>query len=198
MFRSSFDTGAWKASRDALPRLRAPGEPYKMPSIRLGGYGDAKGDGMRVTEERLSAALSRNDHEHRLLESNPVAALIVESMAASHPSCSQEIRQAGNFFLDVIGANERDATRLTLPVAMQVLARDEPTPLAEMRSSLAEIGERDLLLGLSIQALLPRSGLRKRRRSQREREAVVRTLYLLVGMFETQEEIDALEQAFSQ
>ncbi len=153
---------------------------------------------MRVTEERLGAALSRNDHEHRLLESNPVAALIIESMAASHPSCSQEVRQAGNFFLDIIGANERDGTRLTLPVAMQVLARDDAIPLAQMRSSLAEITERDLLLGLSIQALLPRSGLRKRRRNQREREAVVRTLYLLVGMFETQEEIDALEQAFSQ
>lgn len=147
---------------------------------------------MQVTEERLSLVLARRDHT-RGLDRNPVALLVLESMAASRAGHSGPIRKAGLFLLDLIGANEPDATVLTLPVAMQILRSEESIPAEAMRARLLEAGGRDLLLGLSLQALLGEPALR--RKQHERRDPVVRTLYLLIRMFEAQEETDALERA---
>ena len=153
---------------------------------------------MRVSEERLTTVLARADHSQGLSETNPVASLIVESIAASHPDHSDAIRDTGRFFLDLVEANEEHATRLTLPVAMHVLARDERLSARAMGEYLAEVAAGDLLLGISIHALLPPTEYRTRsRRAQRERAAVTRILYLLVRMFEAQEESDSLDRAFA-
>lgn len=155
---------------------------------------------MHVTEERLSEVLSRRDHAEGLLKTNPVAALILESMATAHPRHADSVRHAGGFLLDLLQGSDGDPTHLSLPVAMQVLSRDEFVPLEEMQAYLGEMASRDLLLGLSAQALLAHPSRRRRRRRRQERkgerEAVTRTLYLLVRMFETQEEVDRLDQTF--
>lgn len=150
---------------------------------------------MRISEERLSKVLTRGDHGRGLIERNPVAALIVEAMAAAHLKHGDEVKAAGALFCDLVGANEDDATRLSLPVAIQVLNRDEAVPVGRMRAHLAELAGRDLLLGMSVHALFGGSGIGKRRRHHRDRDAVVRTIYLLVRMFEAQEEADELERA---
>lgn len=151
---------------------------------------------MRVSEERLTAVLTRVDLARGLTEKNPVAGLIVESIAASDPDHSDAIRHAGRFFLDLVRANEADGTTLTLPIAMQVLSREGTVSPPEMRTYLAGMSAEDLLLGIAINALLPnRTGI-SRKRLNRERDAVVRILYLLIEMFEAQEEADRLDREF--
>lgn len=145
---------------------------------------------MRVSEERLSAVLTRADLAAGLTEANPVAALIVESLAASDAEHSEAIRHAGRFFLDLVRANEEDATTLTLPIAMQTLTGTQSVSQQEMRAYLGAIAARDLLLGMSLGALLPC------RHASRETAGVVHILYLLVRMFEAQEEADRLDREF--
>jgi hypothetical protein len=145
---------------------------------------------MRVSEERLGAVLTRGDLAVGLAEANPVAGLIVESLAASDPEHSEGVRHAGRFFLDLVRANEPDATKLTLPVAMQTLSREELVSRHEMKEYLARIAAEDLLLGMSLDALLAGD------RPVRERRAVIRVLYLLIRMFEAQEEADRLDREF--
>jgi len=145
---------------------------------------------MRVSEERLGAVLTRGDLAVGLAEANPVAGLIVESLAASDPEHSEGVRHAGRFFLDLVRANEPDATKLTLPVAMQTLSREELVSRHEMKEYLARIAAEDLLLGMSLDALLAGD------RPVRERRAVIHVLYLLIRMFEAQEEADRLDREF--
>lgn len=150
----------------------------------------------RVSEERFTEVLGRADHDRGLMETNPVAALLVESMAATHPDHADGVRDAGTFVLDLLRANEPATPKITLSVAMHVLSREEFTPLDDMRGYLASLAERDLLLGISAQALLAQPSRLRRRRERAEHEAVVRTLYLLLRMVETQDDTDALARIF--
>lgn len=154
---------------------------------------------MHVTEERLSQVLTAGPPGLHLSDRNPVAALIVESMAATHPEHGDRVRQAGRFLCDLLWPpGPTSGPALTLPVAMHTFVREEHTTPAEMRAHLARTMRRDTLLGLSAHALLtPPQGLRRSGRSARETEAVLRTLYVLMRMYETQEETDALERALT-
>lgn len=153
---------------------------------------------MPVTEERLTAAVTRVERLHpRQYERNPVAGLIVESMAVSHREHEQGVRDAGAFLLDLLCADDPDTPCLTLPVAMQVLARDEAKPSDEMRCHLADMVRRDVLLGIAVHALVGRSADRWADADgevEAGRQAVLRTLFLLLRMFEAQEEADALDR----
>lgn len=151
---------------------------------------------MPVSEERFTDVLTtRRPRGDGLSERNPVAALLIEGMAVSHRGHEQAIREAGTFVLDLLGASEPDGCRLTLPVAMQVLSRDEARPAEEMHHYLLQTAQRDLLLGIAVHALVGQSpGRWKRRHAQRRREVVIRTLYLLLRMVETQEHADDLDR----
>lgn len=152
---------------------------------------------MRVTERRLSEALTADEPGSRLSETNPVAALIIESAAATYPEHAEQVREAGRFLCDLLGSPEAGgAPKLTAPVAINTYNREEHTRAEQMRAHLARATHRDLLLGLATHALLSRSlDHRLNDPETNEGEAVLRTLYLLVRMFETQEETDALERA---
>lgn len=156
---------------------------------------------MHVTEERLGRVLTAGPPGVHLSDTNPVAALIVESMAATHPEHADRVREAGRFLCDLLWPSDSGpGLTLTLPVAMHTFVREEHTTPAQMRSHLAQTTHRDVLLGLSAYALLtpPRRGLRRYGRSGRETEAVLRTLYVLLRMYETQEETDTLERALNE
>lgn len=150
---------------------------------------------MRVSEERLTTVLTQSAPPFDLARYDPVAALVLESMAAARTLHSDEIRHAGSFLLAVLGAAEPDATRLSIPIAMQVLAREEGVSPARARAFLGEAGDGDPLLRLSIDALTWRSITSGRRRRPDEVEAVAQVIYLLLRMFGSQEEADALDEA---
>lgn len=151
---------------------------------------------MRISEERLSEVLVGGGPRSDFFHGNPVAALVVESAAAGHPGQAEEVREAGRMLCELLWPPDGGGLTLTLPVAMHTFLREEDTPPETMRAHLAQTAERDLLLSLAATALLrqPATG---RRRGQRDgdRHAVLRTVYLLVRMCETQEETDALERA---
>lgn len=157
---------------------------------------------MGVSEKRFNDVLTTRGRARGqgLYERNPVAMLILESMAVSHRRHDHErtIRDAGLFLLDLLRVNEPGASQLTLPVAMRVLADDEAKPAEEMHHYLLQTAQRDLLLGIALHALVggstSLSSRWQRRRTQREREVVIRTLYLLLRMVETQEQVDDLER----
>jgi hypothetical protein len=154
---------------------------------------------MRITEERLTEVLAGGARDAELDERNPVAALVVESTAAAHaahPEQADEVREAGRTLCELLWPPHEAGPALTLPVAMHTFAREEHTPPAVMRGHLAQTAERDLLLGLSASALLRQpSDHRQKEREAGDSEPVLRTVYLLVRMCETQEETDALERA---
>lgn len=152
---------------------------------------------MRVTEHRLTQALVCEEPGRHLSETNPVAAMIVESSAATHPEHAERIRTAGRFLCDLLRPGDGDAAALTLPVAMHTFVQEEHATPAQMRRHLAQTTDRDLLLGLAAHALLAQSRQRDRREAAEEDEAVLRTVYLLVRMHEVQEEIDTLEHALN-
>lgn len=155
---------------------------------------------MQVTEERLGKALTSGRPGAHLSDTNPVAALIVESMAATHPEHADRVRHAGRFLCDLLWPSDGGhGPMLTLPVAMHTFLREEHTTPERMRAHLAQTTHRDVLLGLSTHALLtsPR-GLRRYGRNARETEAVLRTLYVLLRMHESQEETDVLERALNE
>lgn len=156
---------------------------------------------MHVTDERLTAVLTRSgDRNAQLRKASPVAALVLETMAAAHPGDADSIRDAGLWLLDLLGGTDEGGLPLRPAVAMQVLTREELTSSEEMRSYLDKVASRDLLLGISTSALLskPSFGRRRRRarRSEDTQQAALRTVYLLVRMIEAQEEVDALHEAF--
>lgn len=150
---------------------------------------------MRVTEGRLAAALTRQRPAQRAdAPTDPAAALLVEAMAEAYPQHSQEVREAGQFLCALVDSAEDHSDRLTPSVAMHTFVRDEATPPERMWAHLAATAQRDVLLGLSAQALL--RGVRQpSQRTPAEHQAVLHTLFLLVRAFEVQEETDALERA---
>lgn len=151
---------------------------------------------MTVSEERFTDVITaRHPRGDGLYERNPVAVLLVEGMAVSHRGHEQVIREAGTLVLDLLGGSEPGGCCLTLPVAMQVLSRDEARPAEEMHQYLLQTAQRDLLLGIAVHALVGQSAGRwKRRHTQRRREVVIRTLYLLLRMIETQQHADDLDR----
>lgn len=152
---------------------------------------------MRVTEERLSEMLARTEHVKTLSRANPVAVLIVEALAASEPEHRQTIREVGACLLGLLGSSGDTGPALSYPVALQVLMTHDRTEPGDMRAHLARLVGDDLLLGVSAQALLSRPVLRRRRtprRSRAEQDAALKVVYLLVRMFQAQEEVDELNQ----
>lgn len=150
---------------------------------------------MLVSDERLTAVLTRGKRRPpRAYDHNPVAGLLVESMAVSHDGHGDAVRDAGTFILDLLRANDPGTPQLTLPVAMQILARDEVRPIDEVCCYLARTARKDVLLGIAVHALVGGSRDRLRTPDKRRREAVLRTLFLLLRMFEAQEEADALDR----
>ncbi|HVM13979.1 MAG TPA: hypothetical protein VM287_06590 [Egibacteraceae bacterium] len=149
---------------------------------------------MQVSDERLTAVLTRGERRPpRAYDRNPVAGLLVESMAISHDEHADAVRDAGTFLLDLLRANEPGTAQLTLSIAMQVLACDEVKPVDEICCYLARTARKDVLLGIAVHALV--GGARDRRaRGQCEREVILRTLFLLLRMFEAQEEADELDR----
>lgn len=153
---------------------------------------------MRVTEHRLTDALVRGDPGRRLEETDPVAAMIVESTAAGEPEHADRIRAAGRFLCDLLRPEHGGTAALTLSVAMHTFVREEHTSPAQMRTHLAQTVHRDLLLGLSAFALVAPPLRRGHRASSTEdNEPVLRTVYLLLRMHEIQEETNALERALN-
>lgn len=151
---------------------------------------------MWVTDDRLTEALVRGQPGSHLAETNPVAALIVESTATTYPQHAGRIRSAGRFLCDLLHPPGTGAPTLTLPVAMHTFVREEHTSAQQMRAHLGRTTHWDLLLGLSACALLacPR---RHGRPAAGEADAVLRMVYLLVRMHEIQEETNELEQALN-
>lgn len=152
---------------------------------------------MRITEDRLTEVLVGDEPRHRPADANPVAAMIVESTAATYPQHAARIRRAGRFLCELLRPADSDTPTLTLPVAMHTFVREEHTSTQQMRAYLARTTHRDPLLGLSAHALLAQPRRRACERRTGENEAVLRTVYLLVRMHEIQEETDALERALN-
>lgn len=150
---------------------------------------------MRVTEAHLAEMLARPETARDLARDDPVAALLVESIATTEPDHAEQVREAGWSLCALVRSTEGARVRLNPSVAMHTLVREQSTSPAHMWSHLAATAERDVLLGLSAQALL-RGGRARARRSPAEHQAVLRTLFLLVRTFEAQEETDALEQVW--
>lgn len=154
---------------------------------------------MSITESRLSELLAGREPVSDPADRNPVAALVVESAASTHPERAEEIREAGRFLCELLWPPDAETPALTLTVAMHTFVRDEHTPPDEMRRHLVRTTDSDPLLGLSASALLRQPRVhRLGRRMPRGDAAVLRTLYLLVRMHETQQETDALERALEE
>lgn len=150
---------------------------------------------MLVSHERLTAVLTRAERRPpRAYDHNPVAGLLVESMAVGHDGHAEAVRDAGTFILDLLRANDPGTAQLTLPVAMQVLSRDEAKPVDEMCCYLARTARKDVILGIAVHALVGDSRDRHQTHIKHKREAVLRTIFLLLRMFEAQEEADALDR----
>ncbi|HVM00972.1 MAG TPA: hypothetical protein VM324_16905 [Egibacteraceae bacterium] len=154
-----------------------------------------------VSEERLRVVVTRERRTPpRLYERNPVAGLIVESMAKASDRHEHAVRDAGAFLLDLLRANEPEAPCLSLPVAMRVLARDEARPMDDVCCYLSRTARQDVLLGIAVHALVGGCvGPRRRRQEHTDarREAVIRTLYLLLRMFEAQQQVDDLHHHYA-
>lgn len=150
---------------------------------------------MRVTAAHLAETLARPEAARALAHDDPVAALLVESIATTEPDHAEQVREAGWSLCALVCSTEGTRVRLNPSVAMHTLVREQPTSPDRMWAHLAATAERDVLLGLSAQALL-RGGRARAPRSPAEHRAVLRTLFLLVRTFEVQEETDALEQAW--
>lgn len=151
--------------------------------------------GIRISEERLDRVLARREHHRGLNDHNPVAGLVLEGMAEVRPEYAEEIRYAGAFLLDLLGANDGGAPRLSLPIAMQVLSAEETKPPERMGAELTQIAGEDVLLRLAIDALTRYSDVKERVRDPDESRAVVLILYLLLRMVDAQAEADALDDA---
>lgn len=150
------------------------------------------GSGVRIGDTRLSKLLCDGPSRQR----NPVAALVVESAAASHPEHADAVRDAGNFLCELLWPAGEEGPGLTLPVVAHTFVREQHTPAETMRAHLARVAQQDLLLSLSATALLRRPADRRHPgHTTAEAEPVLRTVYLLVRMAEAQEEVDALERA---
>lgn len=149
---------------------------------------------MRISDERLTAVLTRAERRPpHAYDHNPVAGLLVEGMALSQDGHADAVRDAGTFLLDLLRANEPGTAQLTLSIAMQVLACDEAKPVDEIFCYLARAGRKDVLLGIAVHALVG-GGRDRRAQEQGEREAILRALFLLLRMFEAQEEADRLDR----
>lgn len=154
---------------------------------------------MLVSEERLTAVAAHGARRNRPQVSarNPVASLVVESLARTHREHERAIREASACLLDLLSENEPESPRLTLSVAMRVLTRDEATPIEAVHRYLARATHRDVLLGIAVHGLISRSlGVADCQAAGR-REAVTRTLFLLLRMVEAQEEVDDLHRHFA-
>lgn len=150
---------------------------------------------MRVTEEQLAEVLAQNEPARNSGgPADPVAALLVEAMATIYPAHCEEVREVGHFLCALIGSAEGHGAGLDASVAMHAFVRDEHVPPDRMWSHLAATAERNVLLGLSAQAVL-RGVRRQGPRSETEHRAILHTLFLLIRAFEAHEETAALEQA---
>lgn len=150
---------------------------------------------MRVTEAHLAEMLAGSEPARDLASDDPVAALLVESLATTESEHAEQVREAGRSLCALVRSTEGARVQLNVSLALHTLVREQLTPPERMWSHLAATAERDVLLGLSAQALL-RGGQARARRSPAEHQAVLRTLFLLVRAFEAQEEADTLEQAW--
>lgn len=154
---------------------------------------------MLVSEERLTAVAMHDARRSapQVSARNPVASLMVSSLARTHRAHERPIREASAFLLELLSANEPEGPRLTLSVGMRVLTRDEATPIEVVHRYLARATYRDVLLGIAVHGLISRSvGVIDSPVAGR-REAVTRTLFLLLRMFEAQEEVDDLHRHFA-
>lgn len=151
---------------------------------------------MRVTDAQLADVLARDGSASRFTHHDPAATFLVESMAATYPEHGAQVREVGQFLCGLVSSGEADGLELNPSLAMHTLLREEHTPPERMWSHLAATAQRDLLLGLSAQALLRGAGTQRHgKRSPAENHAVLHTLYVLVRAFEGQEETNALEWA---
>lgn len=154
---------------------------------------------MPVSEERLTAVATHDARRSppRVSARNPVAGLMVASLARTHREHERPIRDASAFLLDLLSANEPEGPRLTLSVGMRVLTRDEATPIEAVHRYLARATYSDVLLGIAVHGLVSRSLGVAGPPAAGRREAVTRTLFLLLRMFEAQEEVDELHRHFA-
>ena len=154
---------------------------------------------MPVSEERLTVVATHDARRNapQVSARNPVARLMVASLARTHREHERSIRDASAFLLDLLSANEPEGPRLTLSVGMRVLTREETTPIEDVHRYLARATYRDVLLGIAVHGLISRSlGVIGSPVAGR-REAVTRALFLLLRMFEAQAEVDDLHRHFA-
>lgn len=152
---------------------------------------------MKLTDQRLGEVLARSDHVRQLPEVNPVLWLFIGELARTWPRYSDEVRDAGAFLADLIRANEPGVARVGVPTATRVLAEIETDRGRSAYTYLAAITHDDLLLRLSVDALLAYSDRSRRRRSKPERDAVAVTLYVLLKMVREETEVEQLERALA-
>jgi hypothetical protein len=132
-----------------------------------------------------------------LPEVNPVAWAALQELAAMWPSQAHEILDAGTFLADLLGLGEPGAPRIALGTASRVLAETEANGDRDVHRSLASMLGDDVLLRLSVDAILASCDRSRRPRIGREREGVAVTLYALLRMAREQAEADALEEALA-
>jgi hypothetical protein len=152
---------------------------------------------MHLSETRLGDVLNHEDRAAQVADGSPVAALVVESLAAIHPEHAEAVRDAAWFLCALLDSHDQNGTAaLRAPIATHTFSAERHTSAETMQRHLAQLPERDLLLGVAAQALLRRPvDEPTRQRSQAEHDAVRHALYLLLRMFETQEDSEALERA---
>lgn len=152
---------------------------------------------MHLSDTRLAEVLGREDRGAQVVGASPVAAFVVESFAAIHPAHAEPVREAVAFLCDLLGSHDDGGTPpLTAPIATHVLSREQHTSTATVQRHLAQLPDRDLLLGVAVHAVLRRPVEEPtRRRDPEEHEAVGHALYLLLRMHEVQEDACALERA---
>ncbi len=145
---------------------------------------------MQVSEDGMDR-IAGGELGDALPMANP---LIPEALAdlGRAVSFTEEVRHAGALLAAALGADLGHAPRVGLSVAARALDQTLSLSGPALRERLWDLAWRDVLLGIACEGLAG-SGPDGRPRSEPEREAVERGLYLVLRMVQGQEEVAGLE-----
>lgn len=144
-----------------------------------------------VSDERLGRAMREPRPLAGFQVHDPVAAVVVEELAAAAGPCAAALRAVGATFLDVIGAGEPRGPTLGLRTAIAVLAATERTS-GDVAAELQRLTDGDPLLRMTVAALVRHRPGGEGLRPAGEARAVAELLCKLISMFRAESEGAAL------
>ncbi len=144
-----------------------------------------------VSDERLGRAVRAPRPLAGFHAHSPVAAVVVEELAAAAGPSAPALRAAGAIFLDAIGAGEARGTTLGLRTAIAVLAATERLA-DDVTAELQRLTDGDPLLRMTVAALVRHRPDGAGLRPDAEARAVAELLCKLISMFRAESEGAAL------